>query len=271
MTFLGFKTKWNCEQAIYQLLADTPFDQPFQIPLLERLFLEEDWCRKSIEALRSTGKPTWFMTVDHLDGHGVGQAWPHLLIWYSLSAYREQGSPRYEIAPSNSVLAPGWVLRSWEDCMRKTVKRFEKKVKADMRTWCQAQLDSHRTGFPACEDCGQPASLIQHVRPRFDEIADAMLRRARSQYNDANIPLPWFTESRHFGPDYPQRLQEDFLAESCRARLRSLCNSCGGKPTYWRQPYHVELAQLRADDEEFTRLLKERAKRKHDLASRRIM
>jgi len=260
MTFLGYPTKWDCELAIRQALADAPFEHPFRHPLLERLFLEQDWCGRSIEALRSAGK-LWFLVTEVCDDNDGGSRpeWPYLFIYYPLEAYLEQGSPKY-VTAARSYLAPGWVLRSWQDCMRKTVKRFEKMLKADMRTWCQAQLDAHRRGFPACEDCGQPADQIQHVRPRFDEIANTVLRRARSQYSDVNIPLPWFTESRHFGPDYPDGFREEFLAESGRARLRSLCNSCYGKPTYFSQPHHSELAQLIADDEEFARLFAGRAR-----------
>lgn len=239
-------------------LEARPCGQPFQHPVLLGLFLEHDWSKHSRRLLserQALGKPIWFdleETTDHEEGRLVGG--PHLLVHYP------------QLCPGDPVKC--WMPRSWRECVRsKSVLMFEKKVKGDMRGWCQAQFAEHRGHFPMCEDCGQPACVIQHVRPRFDEIVDTVLRRARSQYNDATMPMPWFTASRHFGPDYPDGFREEFLAESGRARLRSLCNSCCGKPTYWRQPYHAELAQLEADAEELTRLFKERAERRHHPAN----
>lgn len=132
--------KLDCELAIRQALADAPFEHPFRHPLLERLFLEQDWCKRSIEALRSAGK-LWFLVTEVRNDYDGGSRpeWPHPFIYYPLEAYLEQGSPRY-VTAANSYLSPGWVWRSWEDCMRKTVKRFEKKVKADMGDWCRSTL-----------------------------------------------------------------------------------------------------------------------------------
>lgn len=205
---MGFPTKRAFEVHIRRDLEARLFGQPFQHPVLVELFLHHDWSEYSkrlLSELLTLTKTIWFVlhqTTPHEEGLRIGG--PHLFIHYP------------QLHPEASEEC--WMPRSWRECVRsKSVLMFEKKVKADMRDWCREQFDAHRAAFPACEDCGQPASLVQHIRPCFDEIADTVLRRARSHYGDPNIPMPWFTESRHFGSDYPDGFREDFLAESCRA------------------------------------------------------
>jgi len=267
MTFLGFESKMDCEQAIWRLLADTPFDLPSQHPLLERLFLEADWCQRSIEVLQSTGEKTWFLRVQNLsaeDHHGqdreIGPG-PHLFIFYPLDAYREMGSPVYVAASDNAKIAPGWVLRPWQDCFRaKTTRRFAAKFRIDLHRWCQDRLTAHYRLHPNCEEdgCGRPAERVWLLWPSLREVADTLLQRARAHFGDATIPVPWFTQSQHFWPDYPQGFREDSQAECARSQLRALCQECSRKRSLFRASFQTQIAQQVGEEVEFERFMKER-------------
>jgi hypothetical protein len=251
MQILGFKTKFDFERHIQQDLASRPFGQPFQHELLVTLFLEHDWSKESIRLLaeqRALGKPIWFCMVEAVEDEYIQKSeWPHVLVHYP------------QVFPTEPDKC--WMLRSWRECVRKkTVKMFEAKIKSDMRTWCRTQLEEHRLKFPVCEEenCGCLADHAYHVNPPFDENADTVIRRARLRCNDPSIPMSWFTESRHFGCDYPQGFKVDFLAECARARVRSLCSGCSFKPGifYWPTRIKQAWAKEQADDEEMAALFR---------------
>jgi hypothetical protein len=80
---------------------------------------------------------------------------------------------------------------------------------ARLTSWLSrpSSINSGMAGrMPTCEEegCGRLAERAYHVNPRLDEIADSVIHRARVKHADSAIRLPWFTESRDFGPDYPK-------------------------------------------------------------------
>jgi len=273
MRFLNFESKLDFEVHVNELLSHQKFEQPFTDQLLEALFIEHDWCKLSRDyliAMRAEGIPLKFKVVDALDDDsGQRLDGPHFFIYYpdSHALVAEKGWPLDGLPGAGK----DWILRLWKDCVRaKTVKMFEAKVKSDMRRWCRGQLEAHRLQFPTCEQegCGQPADHGYHTNPSFDEIAAAIIQRARLKHRDKTIPLPWFIESRHFWPDYPDGFRDEFLNESADAKVRSLCSSCFSKPgtIFLRRMYEEALANADAEDAEMAALF--RRARERNLRSR---
>jgi hypothetical protein len=266
MQFMGFPSKWEFEGRIRSDLSSVAFGDPFRHPLLEKLFLEEDWSQHSIallSELRQSGRAIWFMLIEHLvdqvpDTRAAG--WPYLFIHYPPKIYDEARATgriltRCTVSSTGAQIADGWVLRSWSECVKsKTKSMFENKVKADMREWCRGQLEEHHRKFPQCEACHKyPACHAYHFRQCFDDIASAVIERFRSRSDNTEIPKQWFTESPYLWCDYPPGFQEDFAAESAKAKFISLGGGCWSKPMYFRPWHKAQLLKQLADEEELAR------------------